>query len=147
MLLPGGTGGYTFVSFFTGTLPAAPETAAGRGEFLGWVLVTIFGLGVGATSGETVRSKFTPMLGNGATVLLSCFPGRFVACKAADCGRDAGGTTAGEALVIFGDSTTCPMSACLGAGGATGCGSGFGGGRRRACSWVLSRRRADFTWS
>jgi hypothetical protein len=73
----GGIGGYTLVSFLGGGLPAAPEIVAGRGEFFGSFLGIIRGLGAGATSGETVRSKPMPILGNGATGLLSGFAGRF----------------------------------------------------------------------
>lgn len=72
----GGWGGRIFVSFLAGT-PAGFAAGGGRGEFLGSrAFGTVLGLGTGTgvTSGETVRSN--PMLGNGATGLLSCFTGR-----------------------------------------------------------------------
>lgn len=131
-VLPGGTGGYTLVSFRTGGLPAAPEIGAGRGEFLRSFFTATFGLGTGAgaTSGDS--SKPMPMFGKGATGLLSCFAGRLMPWNAAGWGCDAGGPRAGEVLSIFGDS--CSISTCMGAGGATACCSGWGG-RRRACTW------------
>lgn len=117
----GGTGGNTFVSFLGGrlvALPAAPEIMAGRGEFLGSFLGSVFGLGVGATSGETVRSKPIPILGKGATGLLSCFPGRLGPWKALAEGCDTDAPTDGDALVSFGDSKDS-KSTSMGAGGAT----------------------------
>lgn len=87
--------------------PAAPAMVAGRGEFLGvFVFANAFGLGAGATSGDTVKSS--PMLGNGATGLFSCFKGLLAFWRA------------GETIVIFGDS----RSMVMGAGGAIGFDSG-----------------------
>jgi hypothetical protein len=108
------------VSFFSGGLPAAPDTIAGRGEFLGSFLGTVLGLGAGATSGEPVRSKLGPMLGNGATGLLSCFTGRLGAWKGVAAACDEAPPTAGDALNMVDDSSDS-ISICMGAGGATAC--------------------------
>jgi hypothetical protein len=116
----GGIGGYTFVSFFRGGLPAAPDTSAGRGEFFGSFLTVVLGLGAGATSGEPVRSKLGPMLGNGATGLMSCLTGRVGGWKGVAAACDDIPPTAGEALTMVGDPSDS-RSICIGAGGATAC--------------------------
>ena len=93
----------SFLGVLLLVFPAAPAMIAGRGEFLGvFVFNNVLGLGAGATSGDTVKSS--PMLGNGATGLFSCFRGLLAFWRAE------------EAIVIFGDC----RSMVMGAGGAIG---------------------------
>lgn len=103
-----------------------------RGEFFGsFAFGIVFGLGIGTgvTSGEPVRSN--PMLGNGATGLLSCLTGRlefgFDPPKVWKGGAVAGtgtGTGVGTvALVILGELKSIAIGAmgAIGAVGATLC--------------------------
>ena len=85
-----------------------------------------FGLGTVATSGDVPPN---PIFGNGATGLVACFAGR----------EGPGKPEKGSLVAIFGDS----KSTTMGAGGATGFGSG-GGGWRLALNCLRSRSRTAF---
>ena len=116
-------GGKTFVSFFGGALAGLPvggAAIAGRVRFLTSLgFGGTFGLGTVATSGDVPPN---PIFGNGATGLAACFAGR----------EGPGKPEKGS----FGDSN----STAMGAGGATGFGSG-GGGWRLALNCLRSRSR------
>ena len=123
-------------------LPVAPAIVAVRGELFGSLALVIFGLGTGTASGDTVRSGM-PILGNGATGLLSCLPGRLGLWKDGGWNCEPGASEGAGAMVIFGDS-----GPCMGAVGATVFFSGCtGGGRRLALSWFRSLWRTDLVRS